>query len=239
MTRCGLLIVLGMLVMSAGAATLAGQGAPLPPYQVPATREPHHNVKLDNRLVRILDVTVAPFDGTLYHIHENPYVYVSIGPALLKAQVLGATEITDLNLKDGEVRFSQAVTHRVGNIGPTPFRNITIQIQGRDDAAGAAKTQMFEAHAAGPQTEIAFENDLVRVDRLMIAPSKASYPHSHAKSHLLVAVHDATVKLDAPGYPPTTQSMQAGDFDWHTGAYSHTITNVGATPFDAIEVIWK
>jgi hypothetical protein len=54
-----------------------------------------------------------------------------------------------------------------------------------------------------------------------------------------VAVHDATVKLDAPGYPTTTQSMQAGDFDWHTRAYSHTSTNVAGTPFDAIEVIWK
>ena len=87
---------------------------------------------LENRYVRILDVTVPGFDSTLFHIHEDPYVYVSIGAATLKAQVLGSNELTDLILKDGEVRYSPVVTHRVGNVVATPFRNITIQIQGRD-----------------------------------------------------------------------------------------------------------
>ena len=220
-------------------ATLSAQGAPLPPYQVPATREPHHDVKLDNRLVRVLDVTVAPFDGTLYHIHENPYTYVSIGPATLKAQALGASEIVDLNLKDGEVRFSPAVTHRVGNIGSTAFRNITIQIQGKDDTTANTSALLAEARALGPRTEVAFENDLIRVDRFSIAPGAASFPHSHPKSHLLVAYHGSTVRLDATGYPSVTQPMRPGDFEWRTGAYTHTITNTGTTPFDAIEVVWK
>ena len=220
-------------------ASVFGQGAPAPTLQVPSTREPHHNVKLENRYVRVLDVTVDPFDGTLYHIHENPYTWVSIGPATLKAQVLGSDVITDLNPKDGEVRYSPAVTHRVGNIGSTPFRNITIQIQGKDDTQTPPSGLLAEAHAAGPQTEIAFENDLIRVDRLSIAPGRASVPHSHRKSHLLVAVHRATVKFDAAGHPSVTQLMQPGDFDWHTGAYTHTITNTGTTPFDAIEVTWK
>jgi quinoprotein glucose dehydrogenase len=35
---------------------------------------------------------------------------VSIGPATLKAQVLGSSDFTDLILKDGEVRFSPVVT---------------------------------------------------------------------------------------------------------------------------------
>lgn len=220
-------------------ASLAGQGAPLPPYQVPAPREPHHDVKLDNRYVRVLDVTVAPFDGTLYHIHENPYTYVSIGAATLKAQVLGAADIVDLTLKDGEVRFSPAVTHRVGNIGATPFRNITIQIQGRDDTTANTAALLSEARALGSGTEVAFENDLIRVDRLSLAPGSASLPHSHPKSHLLVAYHGSTVKLDATGYPSVTQAMHPGDFEWRTGAYTHTITNTGTTPFDAIEVVWK
>ncbi len=44
-------------------------------------------------------------------------MYVSIGAATLKAQVEGSSEIADLILKDGEVRYSPVVTHRVGNIG--------------------------------------------------------------------------------------------------------------------------
>jgi hypothetical protein len=55
----------------------------------------------------------------------------------------------------------------------------------------------------------------------------------------LVIVHGGTVKLESPGSPTVTQPMQPGDFDWHTGAYTHTITNAGTTPIDAIEVVWK
>ncbi len=232
-------VLLMVGLTAASSVALMGQGAPAPIYKVPAAREPHHVVKLENRYVRVLDVTVPPYDSTLYHIHENPYVYVSIGPATLKAQVEGSSEIADLVLKDGEVRYSPIVTHRVGNIGAAPFRNITIQIQNRDDTVAAPGTPIVpEAHAAGPKTEVAFENDLIRVDRLAIAPGRASYPHSHPKSHLLVAVHSAKVKIEAAG-PPVTHDMEPGDFEWHTGAYTHTITNVGTTPFDAIEVIWK
>ncbi|MEO8075352.1 MAG: PQQ-binding-like beta-propeller repeat protein [Acidobacteriota bacterium] len=48
------------------------QGAPNPTYMVPATREPHHNVKLDNQYVRLLDVTVPAWEtrgAVIYSIH--------------------------------------------------------------------------------------------------------------------------------------------------------------------------
>ena len=186
-------------------------------------------------IVRVLDVTVPPFDGTLSHIHENPYVYVSIGPATLKAQVEGSSEITDLTLKDGEVRFSPVVTHRVGNIGATPFRNITVQIQGRDTSAPSAGSG--PASAAG--ATVAFENELVRVDRLSLDPGKSTAVHTHPRSHLLVAVHGGSVKMEAQGYPTSTRAMSPGDFDWHTGGDTHNLTNVGTTAFDAIEIVWK
>jgi quercetin dioxygenase-like cupin family protein len=221
---------------AAATATLAAQGAPMPTYMVPATREPHHTVKLENQYVRVLDVTVAPFDGTLYHIHENPYVYVSIGPATLKAQVEGSNDIADLNLKDGEVRYSPVVTHRVGNIGATPFRNITVQIQGRDTTAVDARSA---APARATGATVAFENELVRVDRVSLAAGQSTSAHTHLRSHLLVAVHGGSVKMEAQGYPTSTQAMKPGDFDWHTGTYSHNVTNVGTTAFEAIEIVWK
>jgi len=62
-------VALGVVALTG--VTIA-QGAATPELQVPAIREPHHFVKLDNKYARVLDVTVAPFSGTLYHIHENP-----------------------------------------------------------------------------------------------------------------------------------------------------------------------
>ena len=218
-------------------AWLLAQGAPPPAYSIPAIREPHHDVKLENRYVRVLDVTVPPYDSTLIHIHENPYVYVSIGPATLKAQVLGSSEFTDLILKDGEVRFSPVVTHRVGNIASTPFRNITIQIQGRDDTQPANDRPAAPARATGSSPVL--DNDLVRVDRLVLGPGESTGLHSHARSSLLVAVHEGAVRLEREAAPSIRLTMRPGEFEWHTGPLSHTLTNVGTTRFQAIEVVWK
>ena len=220
-----------------GAVIWLAQGAPPPAYSIPAIREPHHDVKLENRYVRVLDVTVPPYDSTLIHIHENPYVYVSIGPATLKAQVLGSSEFSDLILKDGEVRFSPVVTHRVGNIAATPFRNITIQIQGRDD------TQPANAPAAAPAKENGsspvVDNDLITVDRLVLDPGESTGLHTHGRSSLLVAVHEGAIRLDREPTPAIRLTMRPGEFEWHTGPVSHSLTNVGSTRFQAIEVVWK
>ena len=122
------------------------QGVSTPEMQVPAIREPHHFVKLDNKYARVLDVTVAPFSGTLYHIHENPYFWISIGPATLRGQTLGSKEIVNIEPVDAEVRYSPVITHRVGNIGSTLFRNITVQIQARDDVSpGGVVSRVAEA----------------------------------------------------------------------------------------------
>jgi len=227
-----------LLSVFVGAVTwLMAQGAPPPAFSIPAIREPHHDVKLENRYVRVLDVTVPPYDSTLIHIHENPYVYVSIGPATLKAQVLGSSEFTDLILKDGEVRFSPVVTHRVGNIASTPFRNITIQIQGRDDTQPANDRPAAPSKVNGSSPVL--DNDLVKVDRLVLGPGESTGLHSHARSSLLVAVHEGAVRLEREAAPSIRLTMRPGEFEWHTGPLSHTLTNVGTTRFQAIEVVWK
>ena len=129
-------------------------------------------MKLENRFVRVLDVTVPPFDSTLIHIHENPYAYVSIGPATFKASPI-------------------------------------------------------------------LDNDLITVDRLVLGPGESTGRHSHARSSLLVAVHEGAVRMEEEAVPAIRLPMRAGDFEWHTGPLSHTLTNVGSTRFQAIEVVWK
>jgi hypothetical protein len=221
-----------LLIASVLASGLLAQGAPMPTYVVPTTREPHHDVKLDNQYVRVLDVTVPAYDSTLFHIHENPYVYVSIGAATLKAQVLGSNDFVDLILKDGEVRDSPAVTHRVGNVVATAFRNITIQIQGRDGTTA-------KLPAASPVGTSVLDNDLVRVERLLLDPGQSTGAHTHAKSHLLVAVHDGSLQVESEGLPAARVAMAPGNFDWHSGTWAHTLTNIGKTRFEVIEVVWK
>jgi hypothetical protein len=225
-------------VMAVLASGLLAQGVATPEMQVPAIREPHHFVKLDNKYARVLDVTVEPFSGTLYHIHENPYFWISIGPATLRGQSLGAKEIINIEPVDAEVRYSPALTHRVGNIGATPFRNITVQIQSRDDVSSGTS---FHAtpKPAGYQAKPVLDNPLVYIERLILEPGQSTGRYTLPRSGMYIAARDATITVERPGSQPHRLDVKAGEFEWHTGPTTHTITNVGKTRFEAIEAVWK
>jgi hypothetical protein len=234
----GIAMLACALIASMASKRVTAQGMPTPDMQVPAIREPHHFVKLDNKYTRVLDVTVEPFSGTLYHIHENPYFWISIGPATLRGQTLGAKEIINIEPVDAEVRYSPALTHRVGNIGSTPFRNITVQLQSRDDVSPGGAF-LASPKPTGYQAKPAFENELVRVERLVLEPGQSTGRYTLPRSGIVIAAHDGMISVERPGSEAHRVEMKAGDFDWHTGPITHTITNIGKTRFEAIEAVWK
>ncbi len=88
-------------------------------------------------------------------------------------------------------------------------------------------TRVHDGQRQRAGATVAFENELVRVDRVTLAPGQSTSAHTHPRSHLFVAVHAGSVKMEAQGYPAATRAMKPGDFDWHTGAYTHNVTNVG------------
>ena len=225
----------GVLALTCG---VWAQGAPTPEFQVPAIREPHHFVKLDNKYARVLDVTVPPHDSTLFHIHENPYFWISIGSARLKGQTLGADDFVDIQTVDGEVRYSATLTHRVGNVGTTTFRNITVQIQGRDDVSPPGGFRA-SPKPAGYQPQPAFENELVYVERLILEPGQSTGRYTLPRSSLWIAARDGAISVERPGEAARRLDVKAGDFEWHTGPATHTITNAGKTRFEAVEAVWK
>ena len=228
------------LLVAGCTCTLVAQGAPTPLFQVPAIREPHHFVKLDNKYVQVLDVTVPGYDGTLYHIHENPYFWVAIGAATLRGHTAGTPpqQLTAIEKKDGEVTWSPTVTHRVGNIVESVFRNITVQIQGKDDISTGTS---FAAtpRPTGYQTPAPLDNELVHIERLVLAPGQSTGRYTLPRSGILIVVHGGTLDVETPGAPARRMAMRPGDFSWHTGPLTHTLTNAGAEPFEAVEAVWK
>ena len=228
-------VALGVAALACG---VLAQGIATPEMQVPAIREPHHFVKLDNKYARVLDVTVAPFSGTLYHIHENPYFWISIGAATLRGQTLGASEIVNIEPVDAEVRYSPVITHRVGNIAASVFRNITVQIQARDDVSPAGAF-LASPRPSGYQATPPLDNALVRVERLILEPGQSTGRYTLPRSGLLIAARDGAITVERPGSAAHRMDIKAGEFEWHTGPVTHTITNVGKTRFEAIEAVWK
>jgi len=51
-----------------------------------------------------------------------------------------------------------------------------------------------------------------------------------------VAVYDAEVEISSSGAPARTIKAKAGDVVWQAAGTNHSIRNVGATDFVAIEI---
>lgn len=223
----------GILLVTLAGQDLRGQSSANQTATVPVAGEPRHHVKFENKYVRVFDVVVPPGDETLYHLHANDYVFVMIGPAILKAQPLGG-EPADLIVKDGEVRYSKApITHRVKNVGKKDFRNITIEILGSPGGvAGGAPLDKVPGHT------LVLENERVRVERLILEPGQTTGIHSHNLSHLAVAITGGKLQDQSSGAPQTV-ALKAGDFRWYDGPRTHALKNVGKSRFEAVAIEWK
>jgi len=96
---------------------------------VPVGDEPDHHLVLENEYTRVFHVVLPPGNSTLMHQHVRDYVYVMIGPSQIEMTKAGAAPM-QMKLNDGDVKFTKSpLTHKVSNIGETPFVNVTIEVK--------------------------------------------------------------------------------------------------------------
>lgn len=110
---------------------------------VPVQEEPHHRLVLEDSLLRVLDVRIAPGDTTGFHLHAAPIAFVSISPASVDAQPLGgrwatASGDTSPRVPIGTVRWNETyadapLAHRVTNTDDQLFRLIAVVHRGSGD----------------------------------------------------------------------------------------------------------
>src|SRR5947207_2742935 len=160
-----------ILLLVFAAAPLSQSNSPQLPAEI--SGEPRHHPKFENEFVRVWDVTVPAGDTTLWHIHRNDNVVVTLGDdASLRIETVGGAP-AEVQWKFGEVRFGKATyVHRAMNIGTTPFHNMTIEI----------------LKSPGPQEQSpkypitrtpVLENERVRVFRVSFEPDQSTAMHKH------------------------------------------------------------
>src|SRR5262245_34227730 len=77
--------------------------------------EHHHHFKFEDEFVRVWDVTVPAGDATLWHIHRNDNVVITLGDASLRIETVGGAP-AESQWKFSEVRFGKATyIHRAIN----------------------------------------------------------------------------------------------------------------------------
>jgi quercetin dioxygenase-like cupin family protein len=99
---------------------------------VPVEQEPHHRWIFGNQYVRALDVVLAPGESTLFHIHSHDSIAVQLINSTVQEQPSNGEWRPPSRLPPGQSKYREGTkrpyTHRVRNVGNTPFHVIDIEL---------------------------------------------------------------------------------------------------------------
>jgi len=202
---------------------------------VPISQEHHHHLIIENSYLKAYEVEVPAHESTLLHQHDYDYVYVVLGGAQVTNTVVGKPQV-QMYLPDTTVNFAKGpFAHVAGNVGDTPFRNVTISLLHKQSeakiyypsvdaalspAAQASPTQSNDM--MGVNQVLILETDEVRVFGIRVEPSRVwSSTETHARFVVLLdKMKDTTGPREkkAPMFP-------AGMLKWIPGGERWVFNN--------------
>jgi quercetin dioxygenase-like cupin family protein len=97
----------------------------------PLLRDPHHQWRFQNDLIRVVDARFGPGQSTEFHTHQADRVYVVLSSAKVQSQVEGEDweePGIDAAGTAGFTAQTTPTTHRVRNVGDTEYRVILIEL---------------------------------------------------------------------------------------------------------------
>ena len=228
---CLLILLLAVALVPTG--TWSQSNSPQSPIEIKG--EAHHHPKFENEFVRVWDVTVPAGEATLWHVHRNDNVVVTLGEARLRIETAGAAPGESL-WKFGEVKFGKATyVHRAMNVGVTPFHNFTIELL-KSPAGPPAPSIPKEPIVRTP----VLENERVRAFEVTLEPGQSTSMHTHVLPGLAIALTSGDIEVTTEGKNKTDRlNLPLGDLRWRAGAVTHTIKNVGKSRFSAVDIELK
>ncbi len=212
--------------------TTAAQQVSTPaPVPVLVENEPHHHLVLKNAFVEVMRVTVPPGESTLFHTHSHDGAAISLANNITTQQKPDEAEGPQLPFKLGGVSVRTltdgSFTHRVHNVGSSPFDVLDVEFLQRPK------------QASEPVAPVAAENANARIYNWILSPGVTAAQHTHVRSYLIVAVTPMTLKMTAPDGKSLTEEVKAGEFHWVDAKVTHTLANGGSTEGQIVEIELK
>jgi len=222
------------------------------PVAVPAAKEPHHHLILENSYVRVLRVSVPAHDATLLHQHDVPYIYVALGPGDVINAVAGKPE-AHLVMTDGQVGYSRGgFAHIARTDAGSPFNNVTVELlhpQGEvhNLCEKIVEGELGECHPFRNRSVSGkpyFRSEEMAVFFGTLNP-KAEFSGIPNLDHLLVAMDQAEIEVTfpdprlgpRPGQPTT--GLAPGGVLWVPANRIEMIRNLRAQPSSYMYVSFK
>ncbi|MEQ1911162.1 MAG: hypothetical protein ABMA15_20250 [Vicinamibacterales bacterium] len=214
----------GALALFAAAAVVSAQ--------VPVDQEPHHTVRLDTILLRVIEVTIAPGDKTLDHRHERDIATIALNDAQTTQREAGQP----LSSPDASLRGSVDVTeytgkpgsHQVENTGTTPYHVIAVE-----NLRSGGWLQTRPMTAAG--TSLAQEGRALAVYDVRLGPGTSTTTHPHEMPVVIVLL-SGEVELSGSGGSQPSRITQPGQWVFIPGGHSLSVDASGAAHLVEVEI---
>jgi quercetin dioxygenase-like cupin family protein len=200
-----------------------------PTSAVPVQDEPLHRVVHVSEHLRVFDIVIPPHASTLYHIHLNDLVGVTITPGPSRDEKAGASPVDEPPDKQGEVWLAahpQRDVHRVTNLGDSPIHMVAIELL---SSAGATNAPALRGEAAGV---VQLDNSKARVVRYSLQPGQVSKAHTHGR-YVLVPLGPGRIGSVCGG--SESRSVSEAGFLCVGAERQHQISNVGDIPIELLE----
>jgi hypothetical protein len=201
---------------------------------VPVDKAPFHVPVFRNDYVALVNVYIPPGRVAGYHTHSLDQISVLVADADMVGQVLGEQPTPARRNPRGNVNFvaysKKAMTHKVMNVGPTPFHNVVLTIMYPEPGRFTAGAR---GEVAG-YTQI-LDNERVRGWRLVLEPGQSVAAITQKAPGIRVLIDGGELAENVPGQAERGMAPKSGEFFWQEPGVTRAIRNTGTSRIQLVE----
>jgi len=209
--------------------------------QVPLSKDPSHHVTFENAQFRILDVNITPGQMSMDHLHELDIATVSMSNSDSRIQVKGQAWGDARKRTLGESNVTEysgkPLSHRIENIGKTPFQLFAIENLRKSGWSTAPPS-------SGLATTMAKEGRAFRTYDVRLALATAQTSHTHPVPTIAILVSgkvmsdgpDKQAKANAPAAVGLKQLDQPGQWVLIPAGDTHHLVRLGTNDARIVEI---
>jgi quercetin dioxygenase-like cupin family protein len=180
---------------------------------VPVDKAPFHVPVFRNDYVALVNVYIPPGRVAGYHTHSLDQISVLVADADMVGQVLGEQPTPPRRNPRGNVNYvaysKKAITHKVSNVGSTPFHNVVLSLMYPEPGRFTAGAR---ADVAG-YTQI-LDNERVRGWRLVLEPGQSVAAITQKAPGIRVVIDGGELAESVPGQAERGMAPKSGEFFW-------------------------
>jgi hypothetical protein len=206
-----------------------------------------YKLEFENEWVRVMRVRYGPREKIAEHYHtERPSAYVYLtdsGPIIFKHVDLPYGDITRAPVKAGSFRLYKAVkeVHAVDNPNDSPSEFLRVEFKTEPINQNSLRGKFHrEPVAAGENSrKTQFENEQIRVERLVIAPHKSMDVSTlAAQPVLLVSLLSSQFQVVSPKGKERAR-LEIGKTIWVAAGRQEQLENTGEAAAELLRFEFK